>query len=92
MPKLSPMTPVYIQFWDHAKWSGSSAEAIVCEVVGIYHDENDVVYKIASWICNGEVEENAEQFAIIKSAVIHIQPLKFTRRINDTKGKIGNHH
>lgn len=92
MAKITRMTPVYIRFWDHAAWTGSCAEALLCEVVGIYYDEDEVSYKVASWVCNGEIEENTEQFAIIKSAVVHIQPLKFTRRINDTKGKIRNNY
>lgn len=92
MAKLNKMTPVYIRFWDHAAWTGACAEALLCEVVGVYYDEDEVSYKIASWVCNGEIEENTEQFAIIKSAVVHIQPLKFTRRINDTKGKIRNNY
>lgn len=92
MAKLKKMTPVYIRFWDHAKWTGSEAEALTCEVVGVYYAEDDVSYKIASWVCNGEIEENAEQFAIVKSTVIHIQPLKFTRRIDDSKRKIRDNH
>ena len=92
MNKFKKMTPVYIRFWDHAKWTGSNAEALTCEVVGIYYDEDDISYKIASWVCNGEIEENAEQFAIVKSAVVHIQTLKFSRRIDDSKRKIGNHN
>ena len=92
MAKLKKMTPVYIRFWDHAKWTGSNAEALTCEVVGVYYAEDAVSYKIASWVCNGEIEGNAEQFAIVKSAVVHIQPLKFTRRIDDAKRKIRNNH
>ena len=92
MAKLKKMTPVYIRFWDHAKWTGANAEALTCEVVGVYYDEDDVSYKIASWVCNGEIEENAEQFAIIKSAVVHMQPLKFSRRIDDPKRKIRDNH
>jgi hypothetical protein len=92
MAKFKKMTPVYIRFWDHAKWTGSNSEALTCEVVGIYYDEDDVCYKIASWVCNGEIEENAEQFAIVKSAVVHIQPLKFTRRTHDSERKIGNNN
>ena len=92
MRKLKKLTPVYIRFWDHAKWTGANSEALTCEVVGIYYDEDDVSYKIASWVCNGEIEENTEQFAIVKSAVVHMQPLKFSRGIHDSKRKIGNNH
>jgi len=92
MAKLKKMTPVYIRFWDHSKWTGANSEALICEVVGVYYAEDAVAYKIASWVCNGEIEENTEQFAVVKSAVIHMQPLKFTRRIDDSKRKIGNRH
>jgi len=88
MAKLKRMTPVYIRFWDHAKWTGAVSEALACEVVGVYCGEDDISYKIATWVCNGEIEENSEQFAIIKSTVIHMQALKFTRRIDDSKRKI----
>lgn len=90
MAKLKKLTPVYVRFWDHAKWTGANAEALLCEVVGVYYDEDKTCYKIASWVCNGEIEDNTEQFAIVKSAVVHMQALKFSRRIDDPKRKIRN--
>ena len=87
MGKYKKMTPVYIRFWDHAKWTGPNAEPLLCEIVGVYHDEDDVAYKIASWVCGGELDDNTEQFAIVKSTIVHMQELSFTRGINDTKRK-----
>ena len=87
MAKYKKMTPVYIRFWDHAKWTGPNAEALLCEIVGVYYGEDDVSYKIVSWVCNGELDDNTEQFAIVKSTIVHMQELAFTRGINDSKRK-----
>lgn len=76
---------VYIKFWDHAHWSGSRAKPIMCEVTGVIIGEDDIAYTVAVWICDRRIDENSEQFAIVKGAVIemrrlHLGPLVKTVR------------
>ena len=71
----------YFQFWDHAHWSGGRARPIVCEVVGAVVAENDVAYSVAVWIADGRVDENAEQFSIIKGAIIEIRDVKIGKKL-----------
>ena len=66
---------VYIKFWDHAHWSGSRARPIACEVTGVIIGEDDVAYTIAVWICDRRIDENAEQFAIVKGTIIEMRKL-----------------
>lgn len=81
MKKFKPRTPVYIRFWDHARWTSKKAEPIMCEVVGIYYDEDAISYKILSWVCDGIIDDNAEQFAIVKKTITHMQALRFTKKV-----------
>ena len=66
---------VYFRFWDHAHWSGSKAKAIMCEVTGAIIDEDDIAYTVAVWICDRKIDENAEQFAIVKGAIVEMRRL-----------------
>ena len=66
---------VYIQFWDHAHWSGARVRPILCEVTGVIVGEDDVSYQIAVWICDRRIDDNAEQFAVIKGAIIEMRRL-----------------
>lgn len=72
----------YFQFWDHAHWSGGRARPIICEVVGAVVAENEVAYSVAVWIADGRVDENAEQFSIIKGAIIEMRDVKIGKKIS----------
>jgi hypothetical protein len=72
----------YFQFWDHAHWSGGKARPIVCEVVGAVVAETDVAYSVAVWIADSRIDENAEQFCIIKGAIIEMREVRIGRKIS----------
>lgn len=72
---------VYFRFWDHAHWSGQKAKAIQCEVTGAIVDEDDVSYTVAVWICDRRIDENAEQFAIVKGAIIEMRRLNIGQKL-----------
>lgn len=72
---------VYIRFWDHAHWTGSKAKPIQCEVTGIIVDEDDVSYTVAVWICDRRIDGNAEQFAIVKGAIVEMRSLRLGPKI-----------
>jgi len=76
----------YFQFWDHAHWSGGRARPIVCEVVGAVVAETDVAYSVAVWIADGRVDENAEQFSIIKGAIIEMRDIKIGKKLTAKRG------
>jgi len=71
---------VHIEFWDHCQCSGSVAELSRCEVVGLLYKEDALCYNLVCWLADQTLDDNSEQFAILKSAVIQITYLKQTRR------------
>jgi hypothetical protein len=82
---------VWIKFWDHAHWSGAEAAPIECEICGVIVAENDVSYIVAVWICGQSIDDNAEQFAIVKGAIIEMRRLevgKILEVTSDSKGTI----
>jgi hypothetical protein len=66
---------IYLKFWDHAQWSGRKAEPIMCELVGVLAGEDEVCYKIAPWVSDRRIDDNAEQYAVIKAAIIEMRTL-----------------
>lgn len=72
---------VYFKFWDHAQWSGSRARPIICELVGVIVGEDDVAYNVAVWICDRRIDENAEQYSIVKGAIIEMRRLHLGPKI-----------
>lgn len=75
----------YFQFWDHAHWSGGKARPIICEVVGSVIAESDVAYSVAVWISDNRIDENAEQFSIIKGAIIEMREVKVGKKISQKR-------
>lgn len=83
---------VWIKFWDHAHWSGAEAAPIECEICGVIVAENEVAYIVAVWICGKAIDDNAEQFAIVKGAIIDMRQLEVGKHLevsHDSKGTIG---
>lgn len=76
---------VYIKFWDHAHWSGSRAKPIMCEVTGVIVADDGIAYTIAVWICDRRIDENAEQFAIVKSTIVEMRKLHLGPKVRVTK-------
>jgi len=86
---------VWIKFWDHAHWSGAEAAPIECEICGVIVAENDVAYIVAVWICGQTIDDNAEQFAIIKGAIIQMRQLevgKILGGVNETSRTVRANH
>lgn len=75
----------YFKFWDHAHWSGGRARPIVCEVVGAVIAESKIAYSVAVWIADGKVDENAEQFSIIKGTIIEMRVMKIGNKIQQKR-------
>jgi hypothetical protein len=75
----------YFQFWDHAHWSGGRARPIVCEVVGAVVNETEVAYSVAVWIADNRIDDNAEQFSIIKGAIIEMRDVKIGRKLSEKR-------
>jgi len=75
---------VYIKFWDHAHWSGAEAAPIECEMCGVIVAENEIAYIVAVWICGQSIDDNAEQFAIVKGAIIEMRQLEIGKVLEVT--------
>ena len=78
---------MYFKFWDHAHWSGGKARPIMCEVVGAVVCESDISYSVAVWIADGRIDENAEQFAIIKGAIIEMREIRVSNKVKTKRRK-----
>ena len=68
-----------IKFYDHSMVNGNETqdlEPIICEVYGVIYKETKLAYYIASWVTNGILDHNTEQFVILKSAVLKVRRLK----------------
>jgi hypothetical protein len=50
-------------------------------VVGAVVAENDVAYSVAVWIADGRIDENAEQFSIIKGAIIEMRDVTVGKKL-----------
>ena len=60
---------VHLKFLDHAYFSGYEAKPLECEVFGRLYKEDKDAYYIATWISDGILDDNTEQYVILKSAV-----------------------
>lgn len=73
---------VLIEFLDHCIFvGGEEARAIPCEVVGMLHKIDKDVYHIATWISDKVIDNNTDQYAILKSSVKKITTLKQGKRL-----------
>jgi hypothetical protein len=53
--------------------------------VGAVVAENEVAYSVAVWIADGRIDENAEQFSIIKGAIIEMRDVKIGRKLSEKR-------
>jgi hypothetical protein len=68
---------IAVQFWDHCTGSDPHLKPIMCEVIGIVLYEDDLYIRIASWVCNAEVDNpNNELFVVLKSCIIRRKRLR----------------
>ena len=70
------MKIIYIKFLDHGYFSGYEAKPLECEVVGMLIKEDRQAYYVATWISDGIVDENTEQYVILKACVKELKRLK----------------
>ena len=66
---------VRIVFLDHCHGIGSETDLMPCEVFGVLYKETKNSYHVASWIGDGEIDENTDTYAIAKSVVGEVQKL-----------------
>ena len=66
---------VILQFKDHCQGSADS-KLIECECMGVLYKEDKEAYYVASWIAEGVLDHNAEQFVIAKQLVERVVLLK----------------
>lgn len=82
--------PILVKFWDHAMDNGEEARLFKCEVFGVLYKETSLAYYVASWVCNREIEHNAEVFVILKDAVLSMQRLDVSKQLKlPPKGRRG---
>lgn len=73
---------VLIEFLDHCiHVGGGNVGAIPCEVVGLLHKVDKDSYHVASWVSNKTIDDNTDQYAILKSVVKRITVLKRSKRL-----------
>lgn len=70
---------VCIQFYDHCMFSGAHSDPIQCEVFGVLHKETKHAYYIASWVADGKIEDNSEQYCILKGVVKSVKRLRLVK-------------
>ena len=73
--KLRKLKIVKITFLDHCHGIGSETDLMPCEVFGVLYKETKNSYHVASWIGDGEIDENTDTYAIAKSVVGEVQKL-----------------
>ncbi len=71
--------PVCLRFWDHVQVGGAEAEPMLCEVFGLMGEEDELCYRVISWLSEQTLDENAEQYVILKSAVVEVVWLEATK-------------
>lgn len=67
---------VHIQFLDHAQVNGDNLQPAKIDLYGVLVKEDRLCYYIASWVCDNELDKNADCYAIIKHKGIKIKRLR----------------
>lgn len=77
--QLNPRT-VAITFYDHSRTlRGGVNPPMVCELKGDLIGECGIAYYLATWISDGQVDDNTDSYTILKSTVIKLRYLKRVR-------------
>lgn len=66
---------VRIRFLDHCKTINGVDNSLECEVYGVLFKEDKKHYFIASWLANGQIDENTDSYSILKSTVLKVTTL-----------------
>lgn len=66
---------VRVVFLDHCQSIGGDAELLPCEVFGVLYKETKNSLHIAAWIGDGEIDDNADTYAIAKKVVGKVKTL-----------------
>jgi hypothetical protein len=66
---------VILKFKDHCQGS-HDARLIDCEAIGVLYKEDEEAYYLATWISEGVLDHNTEQFVIAKQNVFDVVVLQ----------------
>lgn len=81
---------VRIDFLDHAMQSGADIKPIHCCVVGILFAEDKNAYYVATWLAEGNPDNNMESFSILKKVITKLTYLGPSRGKVSKRKKASN--